>query len=190
MSLGGVLACVSFVAPAAFTGNVAELSLEDHMNIKDTSVSRKAQQLDEAISRNVEHQPREAAAPSAAVPDTLADGLDRVALDNIRALDQSGSSALLQRVIGMYLKSTPDLVRAMRRAVDAGDAAAVGTAAHSLKSSSLNIGAARLGNLCREIEAAARSTPPATSAALVAALESEYLRVEQLLRSELENGDA
>ncbi len=160
------------------------------MNIKVTSVSGKAQQLDEETGRNVEHQPEEAAAPSAAVPDTIADGLDRGVLDDIRALDPSGGSALLQRVIGIYLKSAPDLVRAMRRGADAGDVAAVGTAAHSLKSSSLNVGAARLGNLCREIEAAAKSTPPALSAALVAAFESEYLRVEQLLRSELENGDA
>jgi HPt (histidine-containing phosphotransfer) domain-containing protein len=160
------------------------------MNIKVPSVSRNAQQPDEAISRDVEHQPKEGAAASAAVPDTLADGLDRGALDNIRALDESGGSELLHQVIGIYLKTTPELVRAMRRAADAGDAAAVGTAAHSLKSSSLSIGAIRFGNLCREIEAAARSTPPATPAALVAALESEYLRVEQLLRSELENGDA
>jgi HPt (histidine-containing phosphotransfer) domain-containing protein len=185
-----VLACASFVAPDAFAENVAALSLEAHMNIKLPSVSCTAQQPDEAICRNVEQQPKEAAAASAAVPDSLADGLDRAVLDNIRALDQPGSSALLYRVIGIYLKTTPELVRAMRRAADAGDAAAVGAAAHSLKSSSLNLGAAGLGALCREIEAAARSTPPATPAALIAALESEYLRVEQLLRAELDHGDA
>jgi HPt (histidine-containing phosphotransfer) domain-containing protein len=185
-----VQAYVSFVTPAASAGSVADLSLEDLMNIKDTPASRKEQQLDEAINRNAEHQPEEAAAAPAAVSDTFADGLDRGVLDDIRALDPSGGSALLHRVIGIYLKSAPDLVRAMRRAADAGDAVAVGTAVHSLKSSSLNVGAARLGKLCREIEAAAKSTPPALSAALVAALETEYLRVELLLRSELENRDA
>ena len=74
----------------------------------------------------------------------------------------------------------------MRSASDAGDAAALGKAAHSLKSSSLNVGAARLGALCREIEAASKSAPPAASALLVAAAESEYLRIAQLLNAELE----
>jgi HPt (histidine-containing phosphotransfer) domain-containing protein len=78
----------------------------------------------------------------------------------------------------------------MRGAADAGDVAALGSAAHSLKSSSLNVGAARLGALCREIEAAAKSTSPAAPAVLVAAAESEYLRVAQLLSAELEKGDA
>jgi CheY-like chemotaxis protein len=148
------------------------------------------QQLEETIRHHVEHQREVAAAPAAAVSDTVGEGLDRSALDNIRALDKSGGSAVLRRLIGIYLKSAPELVRAMRHAADAGDAAAVGRAAHSLKSSSLNVGAARLGSLCREIETAAKSTPPATSVALVAALESEYLRVAQLLGAELGNGDA
>ena len=147
------------------------------------------QQLEQAIRRHAEGQPEEAAAPSAAVADAVNEGLDRGALDNIRALDKSGGSAVLHRLIGIYLKSAPGLVLAMRRAADAGDAPELARAAHSLKSSSLYVGAARLGSLCREIEAAARSTPPSTPAGLVAALVSEYSRIEQLLRAELEKGD-
>jgi HPt (histidine-containing phosphotransfer) domain-containing protein len=147
------------------------------------------QQLEEAIRRHVERQPEAAAASSAPAPDAAGDGLERSALDSIRALDKSGGSAVLRRVVGIYLKNAPELARAMRGAADAGDAAAVGRAAHSLKSSSLSVGAARLGALCREIEAAARASPPAISVALVAALESECLRIAQLLGAELEKGD-
>jgi HPt (histidine-containing phosphotransfer) domain-containing protein len=121
--------------------------------------------------------------PVSALPVT--DGLDQRALATIRALDKPGSSAVLHRVIGIYLKNTPKLVRAIRGAADAGDAAALGNAAHALKSSSLYVGAAGIGALCREIEAAAKSGPPVISLATVAALESEYLRVERLLNAEM-----
>ena len=120
----------------------------------------------------------------------VAEGLDRRALDTIRALEKPGSSAVLQRVLGLYLKNTPKLVQAMRDAANAGDAAALGNAAHALKSSSLYVGAGGFGALCRQIEAAARSTPPVITLARVAALESEYTRIERLLRAELEHGKA
>ena len=120
----------------------------------------------------------------------VAEGLDRRALDTIRALEKPGSGAVLQRVLGIYLKNSPKLVQTMRDAANVGDAVVLGNAAHALKSSSLYVGAAWIGALCREIEAAARSTPPVISSALVAALESGYPRVEQLLRAELEQGKA
>jgi len=151
------------------------------------------QQLEQAIRLQVglrtERQPAEAAAPSAVLADTVAEGLDRTALDNIRSMDKSGGNALLARLIGIYMKSAPELLRVMRSAADAGDAKALGNAVHSLKSSSLNVGAARLGALCREIEAGAKSTPPVAPAGLVAATETEYLRVVQLLSAELEKGN-
>jgi len=148
------------------------------------------QQLGAVIRQHLERQPAEVAARFAAVAEPVGEGLDRSMLDNLRALDPSGGSAVLQRVVDIYLKSAPELVHAMRGAADAGDAEALGKAAHSLKSSSLNVGAASLGNLCREIETAVRSTPATIATTLVAAIEPEYLRVEQLLRAELENGGA
>ena len=147
-------------------------------------------QLEEAIRRQIERRPQEIEPPPAAVPDPVSEGLDHRALETIRALDKSGDGAVLRRVIDIYLKNAPKLVDAMRGAADAGDTAALGNAAHSLKSSSLYIGAARVGTLCREIEATAKSSPATIAAAQVAAAQSEYLRVEQLLRAELERGDA
>ena len=148
------------------------------------------QQLGEVIRQHVGHQPEKVTARFAAVAEPAAEGLDRGMLDNIRTLDPSGGNSVLRRVLDIYLKTAPELARAMRNAADADDVEALGKAAHSLKSSSFNVGAASLGNLCREIETAARSTPPNLSTALVAAIEPEYLRIEQLLRAELEHGSA
>ncbi len=148
------------------------------------------EQLREAIRVQLERQAHASAPPASDPPDAggAAGGLERHALDTIRSLEKPGSSAVLERVIGIYLKNTPKLVQAMRAAAESGDAAALGNAAHALKSSSLYVGAAKIGALCREIEAAARSVPASMPLAPVAKLESEYLRVEQWLRAELGQG--
>jgi HPt (histidine-containing phosphotransfer) domain-containing protein len=86
-----------------------------------------------------------------------ASALDRAALDAIRALDEGGAAGLLQQVVQVYLESVPPLIAELRRAGAAGDAAAVRDAAHSLKSSSANLGAARLAEMCRAVEHAARA---------------------------------
>jgi signal transduction histidine kinase/DNA-binding response OmpR family regulator len=122
----------------------------------------------------------------AAAPDAASSSLDRTALDNILGLSQSGGAALLRRVIEIYLRSAPDLIGAMHAAVAAEDMTALGKAVHSLKSSSLNVGATRLGGLSREIETAARSNAPEVAVKLVASIDAEYTRVEDLLRAELE----
>ena len=128
----------------------------------------------------------EAPAPVVAASEVNNGALDRTALDNILGLGKSGGAALLRRVIEIYLKNAPDLIAAMNNAVGTGDLAALGKAAHSLKSSSMNLGAARLAGICREIEAAARSNSPESAARLAAAVEAEYMRVKALLREELD----
>ena len=94
---------------------------------------------------------------SSRITDPFAATLDRAALDAIRALDEGGAAGLLQQVVQLYLESAPPLIAELRRAGAAGDAAAVRNAAHSLKSSSANLGAVRLAELCKAIEHAARA---------------------------------
>ena len=122
----------------------------------------------------------------AAAPDAGSIALDRTALDNILGLSQSGGAALLRRVIEIYRRNAPDLIGAMHGAVAADDVTGLGKAAHSLKSSSLNVGAARLGGLCREIETAARSNSRDMAVKFVAGIDAEYTRVDGLLRAELD----
>jgi HPt (histidine-containing phosphotransfer) domain-containing protein len=83
--------------------------------------------------------------------------LDRAALDAIRALDVGGAAGLLQQVVQLYLESAPAQIAELRRAGAAGDASAVRNIAHSLKSSSANLGAARLAEMCKAVEDAARA---------------------------------
>jgi HPt (histidine-containing phosphotransfer) domain-containing protein len=63
---------------------------------------------------------------------------------------------VLQRVIALYLQQSPGLVDQLRSAVDGNDSAALRAAAHSLKSSSANLGALGFSEKCRTLEAKAR----------------------------------
>lgn len=52
----------------------------------------------------------------------------------------------------LYLSQVPQLLASMRMAVTQGDATALQQAAHSLKSSSSQVGAQQLADLCRQLE--------------------------------------
>jgi HPt (histidine-containing phosphotransfer) domain-containing protein len=124
--------------------------------------------------------------------------LEHGALEAIRALQSEAAPDLLARVIRLYLDSAPDLIERMRAGLAAGDHEAVRTAAHTLKSSSANLGAAGLADLCRRLELAARARqvgagPPQTQAPEpqapeLQAIEREYRAVRKAL--ELAIGEA
>ncbi len=73
----------------------------------------------------------------------------------------------------------------MQQAVAGNDSDALRAAAHSLKSSSANVGAMKLHGLCRELEAQARDRQLADAAERVADLEREFLAAQAILRREL-----
>jgi len=102
-------------------------------------------------------KPDQAAVQSAAPqPDAQSASLDPAALQALRALQKPGRPNILNRVIDLYCQDGPRLLAAMRAAVEAGDMEALRHAAHTLKSSSGNVGAAGLAASCRTIEQLAR----------------------------------
>ena len=66
-------------------------------------------------------------------------------LEGIRRIQGQQAGDLLQRVVRSYLDHTPQLVEDLGRALNAGDGARVRTVAHTLKSSSANVGAQTVG---------------------------------------------
>ncbi|MGZ5202674.1 MAG: response regulator, partial [Telluria sp.] len=80
------------------------------------------------------------------------DVINRVALDNIRALSREGGDALVQKVIAAYVGDTPQHLQTLRRAIAGADTDSVRKVAHSLKSASANVGAQKLAQLCKEME--------------------------------------
>jgi len=101
--------------------------------------------------------------------------IEEGALNNIRALQREGAPNLLDKVIKQYFINSPCLLDSMRTAVAAGDWAGLLYAAHSLSSSSANLGALSLSELCKQMEVLLRAQSANNVGELLARIETEYL---------------
>jgi HPt (histidine-containing phosphotransfer) domain-containing protein len=133
----------------------------------------------------------EAAAPAepspAPAPEPTASPLDGHALAQIRSMQRPGAPNLLNKIIGLYLESSPGLLQKLRDAVAGEDAEALRQAAHSLKSSSANLGATRLATLCKELEQRGRESRLEDAPGLLGELEVSYVQAREALEAELES---
>ncbi|CAN7487387.1 response regulator [Massilia sp. LjRoot122] len=129
-------------------------------------------------------------APPRLPPETVEviqrEAVNRVALDNIRALSRDGGDALVQKVIAAYVGDTPRHLATLREAVDGMDAGSVRRVAHSLKSASANVGAARLATLCKELEQLGRADTVIGADRILADMEHEFQTVRHSLHAMLE----
>jgi len=107
--------------------------------------------------------------------------IDARALDSIRALQHPGGPDLVQRVTSIYLVDTPKTLAQLSEAVERSDGQAVRNAAHSLKSSSASVGAMRLAELSRDMEALGKSNRIAECERSLPALQQEFVRVQKAL---------
>ena len=92
----------------------------------------------------------------AAAPATKAD-LDPTALNTLAALAAGRSDDAMVRVVATYLTHTPNLIDEMKQALGDADADGLAHAAHSIKSSSAQIGARRLAELAGDVERLGRA---------------------------------
>ena len=111
--------------------------------------------------------------------------LDHRALTDIAALQRPGSPSILQKVISLYFQSSSELLEKLRQALEQGDADTTRKAAHTLKSSSANLGARRLASLSKELEDAGRANSMEKAGPLLDQIKTEYGRVVTALEGEL-----
>ncbi len=111
--------------------------------------------------------------------------LDQHALANLRKLDPSGAQHLVERVLGVYSASLARLCDQLVAARQRPDGAAVHLAVHTLKSSSLNVGALVLAELCTAAETAIREGRVDGLSALLDRLQAEAGRVDAAVRQYL-----
>jgi signal transduction histidine kinase/CheY-like chemotaxis protein/HPt (histidine-containing phosphotransfer) domain-containing protein len=123
--------------------------------------------------------------PAEAAPVSRAK-LDPRPLDQIRQFQRPGAPSVLGKIIGMYLKTGPELLARLRTATAEKNSKAVHQAAHSLKSSSANLGATAMAEMCRALEADARAGKCPESGAELDALEAEFHEVRLELEAQLE----
>jgi CheY-like chemotaxis protein len=127
----------------------------------------------------------DAAVPTPAPLEVENSPLEPEPLAKIRALQRPGAPDLLAKVIGVYLDNSPALVQRLCEAVAQGNSMALREAAHSLKSSSANLGAAQLAGLCKELEQMGRDGQLQGAAEKLSALQQHYLLVRTALTAQL-----
>ncbi|WP_300443347.1 response regulator [Zoogloea sp.] len=118
----------------------------------------------------------EPVAPVEPVLERSAAAIDRQVLTQYRELDPSSASGLVTRLMRVYLDSSRALLGRAEAALAAGDAAALQHAAHPLKSSSANVGALTLAELCRQLEALGKEARLDEAQALFDAVRQEHQR--------------
>jgi CheY-like chemotaxis protein len=119
--------------------------------------------------------PAQAAAPADGATEPAS--LDQQTMERIRDLQRPGATNLISKLAGLYHSSSIALIENARAALASRDAAALARAAHSLKSSSGNIGAMLLAELCANLESAARSAVLEEAGTLLDRIVAEHAAV-------------
>jgi two-component system, sensor histidine kinase and response regulator len=109
--------------------------------------------------------------------------------DALARLRRFGGDKLLREMIGLYLDAAPERVAAARAALVTGDVMAAELALHSLKSSSAQLGAARLSRLSDQGEIIARTGALDGIAGIIGEMEGELVRVQAWLAGVRDGGE-
>jgi signal transduction histidine kinase/DNA-binding response OmpR family regulator len=107
--------------------------------------------------------------------------IEREVLDSIRRLDQGRQADLVERVVALYLEHSRELKERLCAASRMADAETLRETAHALKSSSANVGAMVLSELCMRLEAMGRHGDLSGVQSVTDQLVTEYQRVVEAL---------
>jgi CheY-like chemotaxis protein len=111
--------------------------------------------------------------------------LDRSVLAAFRQGDTPDSSNFTRMLIDQFLQDAASQVEMLKDAARRSDAQRLEATAHSLRGSSMTMGARRLGGLCAQVERHAASKPDSLAAeAMLAELDREFVRVQDALAVE------
>jgi two-component system sensor histidine kinase/response regulator len=138
------------------------------------------------LAATVHHDDEPPRLPPESVEVIQREVINRVALDNIRALSHDRGDTLVQKVIAAYVDDTPQHLQTLRQAIAGLDAGSVRKVAHSLKSASANVGAQKLAQLCKEMEHLGRADTTEGAACILTDMEQEFQAVRHSLSAILE----
>ncbi len=139
-----------------------EAGMDDHV-----SKPVKAEELGAALERWVSREevahgstaPEGVGAAAAAAPEEAA-AIDRGVLESLRGLQPPGSTDFLSGLIRDFLTEAPAKLEALREAAARGEAGTLERLAHALSGSSASLGALRVAEACKDLEALGRSGAP------------------------------
>jgi len=123
--------------------------------------------------------------PAAASSEQAEQTLDPAVMSAFREAGPAGSADFTLMLIDQFLQEADAKVEALREAGRSQDGVAVKATAHSLKGSSLIMGAKRLASLCTRLEEGlADTTAGVIAPALMSAVSAELMRVRRAFAAE------
>jgi len=108
--------------------------------------------------------------------------IDLEAIENLRALNPGDHDEFLREITGIFLEDTPRRITELEQSLAAGDVAKFSRAAHSIKGSSANLGAAALRVVAEQLERQSHEEGLGGVAPLLASLRAEFARTESEFR--------
>ena len=106
-------------------------------------------------------------------------------LDNISALQQEGMPDILTELIEIYFKESEKLIQSLCHSMEHNDAEGMARSAHSLKSSSGNMGAMALAEVCKNMEVNVKRQMTDHAVDDCNQIIAEYQRVQSALKERL-----
>jgi HPt (histidine-containing phosphotransfer) domain-containing protein len=106
---------------------------------------------------------------------------DNPLLTRLQELVQETDFEFVIELVDIYLNETPTQIQTMVKALDTQDHHMLTIAAHTLKGSSLNLGAKQLGAACFRLEELGRSGIPISASINTKEIESEFEQVKAIL---------
>lgn len=113
----------------------------------------------------------------------MSEPVDMSVIESLRDL---GDDELVLELVEIFMEDTPPRLEELAKAYIDGDAERIESVAHSLKSSCANLGAIRLSEICRDLEAKGREGELAQAEELIVLSQEEYQRVSESLQNCLE----
>ncbi|MBN1008456.1 ATP-binding protein [Amphritea pacifica] len=110
--------------------------------------------------------------------------LDKAVIDEgviSQLIEMDANGAFLRKIIDAYLEKSPDDIKRLKQALAAQDGQMLRVAAHSFKSSSYNLGAMTLAELCKALEQVGRDGMLDQAPTLLAEIEEAYLSAREIL---------
>lgn len=111
--------------------------------------------------------------------------LNMSALRTLRQMEANGAANIFEKVLRIFIETSPSTLARIQDAAARGDLEVLRDAAHTMKSTSANVGASDLSDLCSRLEACARAADTQGCLALIGAAESEFEWAVSALEAEL-----
>ena len=122
-----------------------------------------------------------------AIPTAERAPLDLSRLNMLHSLQIEGEPSIVAHVVSMYLTDAEPLIAGLDEIFESGEMEKLQRTAHSLKSSSANVGAVIVSELCQELEVHCKNKKFVDTIENINRIKTEFVRARDSLNQEIEN---